>query len=188
MSSSSFNPFEVQLPDHTSESHPLVVVPVFLRVGLIYATVAPGYRATVLHQNRGVLEIRRDLAADVARLYELGVHRLVTTMSAVDILEDGLAGLLTDLEGYGIDWSHIPFPSPRQKDVGFQDYLRGEVEVIRRDVLSGRRVAVHLKAWGAELERRMAILATMLDPELSLVEARSMTTAAVRTGQCMLPF
>lgn len=187
-SSPSFNPFEIQLPDHTSESHPLVVVPVCLRTGVLYVTIAPGYRTTVLHQDKGVLEIRRDLAADVARLDELGINRLVTTMSAVDILDGGLGGLLTDLDGYGIDWSHIPFPSVREQDIGFQDYLKGEMDVIRRDVDAGRRVAVHLKAWSAELERRMAIMATMLEPDLSPVEARSMAMAAVRLGQCILPF
>lgn len=44
------------------------------------------------------------------------------------------------------------------------------------------------KRWDEELGERMAIMATMLDPKLSLEEARWMTTAAVRLGHCMVPF
>ena len=187
-SSPSFNPFEVQLPDHTSKTHPLVVVPVYLRVGTVYATIAPGFRSTMFHRGRGVLEVKRDLATDVARLDELGIKRLVSTMTAEDILEDGLGGLLVELEGYGIAWTHIPFPKPGREDAYFQRYLEQEMEAVRSDVLAGRRVAAHGLGWGRELERRMAIMATMLDPELSLEEANSMATAAVRLGHCMVPF
>ena len=178
----------IQLPDHTSETHPLVLVPVYLRVGVLYATIAPGYRSTLLHSGKGVLEVRRDLAADVARLDGFGVKRLVTTMSADDILEDGLGGLLVELEGYGIAWSHIPFPRPGKERLWFQRCLEQEMGHVRSDVLAGRPVAVHLKAWGRELERRMAIMASLLDRSLSQDEARSLATAAVRLGQCMLPF
>ncbi len=186
--SRSFNPFEVQLPDHTSQSHPLVVVPVCLRVGNLYATIAPGFRSTMFHRGRGVLEVRRDLASDVARLDSFGIKRLVSTMTADDILEYGLGGLLTELDGYGIAWSHIPFPKPGEEDAYFQRYLEQEMGAVRADVLAGRLVAVHGLGWGKELERRMAIMATMLDPELSPEEARSATTAAVRVGHCLLPF
>lgn len=188
MSSGSFDPVSIQLPDHTSQTHPLAVVPVYLRVGTVYATIAPGFRATMFHRGRGVLEVKRDLATDVARLDGFGIKRLVTTMSAEDILEDGLGGLLVELEGYGIAWTHIPFPKPGREDGYFQRYLEKEMEAVRADVLAGRAVAFHGKGWGRELERRMAIIATMLDPGLPLVEARSMTTAAVRFGHCILPF
>lgn len=187
-SSPSFNPFEVQLPDHTSETHPLVVVPVCLRVGTLYATIAPGFRSTMFRRGRGVLEVRRDLPSDVARLDAFGIKRLVSTMTGEDILEYGLGGLLVELEGYGIAWSHIPFPRRGEEDEYFQRYLEQEMEPVRADVLAGRPVAVSLKGWGKELERRLAIMATMLDPNLSVEEARSMTTAAVRTGHCILPF
>lgn len=187
-SSPSFNPFEVQLPDHTSKTHPLVVVPVYLRVGTVYATIAPGFRSTMFHKGKGVLEVRRDLATDVARLDAFGIKRLVSTMTAEDILEYGLGGLLVELEGYGIAWSHIPFPKRGEEDAYFQRYLEQEMEAVRADVLAGRPVAVSLKGWGKELERRMAIMATMLDPKLSMEEARSATTAAVRVGHCLLPF
>lgn len=187
-SSPSFNPFEIQLPDHTSQTHPMVVVPVYLRVGTVYATIAPGFRSTMFHRGRGVLEVKRDLATDVARLDALGIKRLVSTMAAEDILEHGSGGLLVELEGYGIAWSHIPFPKRGEEDKYFQRYLEKEMEAVRADVLAGRPVAASLKGWGKELERRMAIMATMLDPELSLEEARSMTTAAVRVGHCILPF
>lgn len=187
-SSPSFNPFETQLPDHTSQTHPLVVVPVYLRVGTVYATIAPGFRSTMFHRGRGVLEVKRDLATDVARLDAFGIKRLVSTMTAEDILEYGSGGLLVELEGYGIAWSHIPFPKRGEEDKYFQRYLEQEMEAVRADVLAGRPVAASLKGWGKELERRMAIMATMLDPELSPEEARSMTTAAVRLGHCMVPF
>ena len=187
-SSPSFNPFEIQLPDHTSQTHPLVVVPVYLRVGTVYATIAPGFRSTMFRRGKGVLEVRRDLATDVARLDGYGIKRLVSTMTAEDILEDGLGGLLVELEGYGIAWTHIPFPKPGSEDAYFQRYLEQEMEAVRADVLAERPVAIHGKGWGRELGRRMAIMANMLDPELSLEEANSMATVAVRLGHCMVPF
>lgn len=186
--SSSFNSFSFQFPEQTSETNPLVVVPVCLRVGTIYATIAPGYRGTHFPRDSGAFEVRRNLADDVARLDGFGIKRLVTTMAAEDILEVGLDGLLVELEGYGILWSHIPFPKRGNEDEYFQRYLESEMEAVRTDVLAGRAVAVHLVGWGRELERRMAIIATLLDPDLSLDEARSMATAAVRLGHCMLPF
>lgn len=176
------------LSEHTSQTHPLVVVPVYMRVGALYATIAPGFCSTMLHRGHGVLEIRRDLASDVARLDGFGIKRLVSTMSAEDILEDGLGGLLVNLEGYGIAWTHIPFPKPEGEDEYFHRYLEQEMEAVRADVRAGRAVAVHGKGWGVELERRMAIMVAMLDPELSPEEARSMTTAAVRLGHCIMPF
>lgn len=188
MSSDSFDPLSIQLPDHTSQTHPLVVVPVYLRVGTVYATIAPGFRATMFHHGRGVLEVKRDLGTDVARLDGFGIKRLITTMTAEDILEDGLGGLLVELDGYGIAWTHIPFPKPGRNDEYFRRYLEEEMESVRADVLAGRPVAIHGKGWGRELERRMAIIATMLDPGLSSDEARSMTTAAVRLGHCILRF
>lgn len=141
-SSPSFNPYEVQLPDHTSQTHPLVAVPVYLRVGTVYATIAPGFRSIMFHRGRRVLEVKRDLGADVARLDELGIKRLVSTMAADDILEDGLGGLLVELEGYGIAWTHIPFPNQGGGDAYFQAYLEQEMEAVRADVLAGRPVAV----------------------------------------------
>lgn len=165
-----------------------MAIPITLRTGTLFATIAPGYQGAFLTKGKGVAAVRRDLATDIERLATYGICRLVTTMSAEDIIEDGLGGLLTELEGHGIDWSHLPFPGPDLRDESFHDHLRREVSIIRGELLENQKIALHAKGWGRLLERRIATVITMADDSISEEKALSMATAAVRTGHAILPF
>jgi hypothetical protein len=185
--SSSFDPQQHTRPDITSETHPLPVFPVHLAVGTVYLTLPPGFRGTLYRKAEGVAEIRRDLSADVARLDGFGIKRLVTVMSAEGILQHGLGGLLTDLDGFGIAWTHLPFPPYGVEDVGFPRYLAQEIEVIRLDMSQGRKVAIHGSGWGPLFEGRLRKILCLLDPELSPPQVRALTTATLRSANAMSP-
>lgn len=178
---------QFQQPDITSQTHPILVLPIYLSVGTVYVTMPPGFQGMLYRKARGVAAVRRDLSADVARLSDLKVDRLVTLMCADGILQHGLGGLLTDLDGAGIAWSHIPFPYRWQGDETFPRYLEQEMEVIRRDVAKGCKVAFHDAGWRWVFECRVKSILTMLDPELPLAEARALATAAIRLGNSISP-
>lgn len=178
---------QLQQPDITSQTHPIIFLPIYLSVGTVYVTMPPGFRGMLYRKARGMAEIRRDLSADVTRLSDLGIHRLLTVMSVDGILQHGLGGLLTDLEGAGIDWTHIPFPYPGQDDETFPRYLGEEMVVIRSDVANGRKVAIHDAGWRRMFEPRLAKILSMLDPELSSEGARAIATATIKLGNAMSP-
>lgn len=64
---------QLQQPDITSQTHPILVLPIYLSVGTVYVTMPPGFQGMLYRKARGVAAVRRDLSADVARLALAGL-------------------------------------------------------------------------------------------------------------------
>ena len=154
----------------------------------ILITPAPGYNGNRYKAGAGRQSIERNLVADVASLKRLGIGRLVTTLAGDEILDAEMGGLLAELEAIGIEWSHLPFPLERKHEADFATYLHQEMQVIRKDFESGQKIAVHGIGYGRFMERRLAIIATMLDSSLTYAQARALSTATVGLGRSMIGY
>lgn len=153
----------------------------------LYATIPPGCKGMVSHPAYGLIDVERDMSVDVEALAAHGVGRLVSMMSADDILSSGMGGLLTDLEGAGIEWTHLPFPSRHLPDDGFPRYMAEQVAVIEKDMRRGRRVALHGAGWGLRFARDLEKLVTAFDEALSPRVAKVVVTATLRSGRSIVP-
>ena len=164
-----------------------MLIPVEIGVWTLYATIPPGCKGVVSHQDYGLIDIERDMAVDVEALIAHGVGRLVSMMSADDVLASGMGGLLTDLEGAGIEWTHLPFPSRRIPDEGFPRYLAEQAEVIRMGLTAGVKIAVHGSGWGPSLLRTLPRLVMSVDSDIHHSEAAARAYAAAITGRAIIP-
>lgn len=172
----------------TSETHPLLVLPMPLGTKAIFVTPAPGYNGSRYKSGVGHESIERNLVADVASLKRFGINRLVTTLAGDVILDAEMGGLLTELEANGIEWSHLPFPLERKHEANFASYLHQEMQVIRKNFEGGQKIAVHGIGYGRFMERRLAIIATMLDSNLAYAEARALSVATLGLGRAMMGY
>lgn len=183
----SSDPLGLRSVTHTSQSHPLVVVPMNAGGWTLYATIPPGCKGIVSHEDYGLIDIERDMSADVEALASYGIGRLVSMMAAEDILSSGMGGLIVDLEGYGIDWTHIPFPSRRLPDRGFPQYLDQQVKVIRRDLEAGVKVAIHGAGWNLAFTRSATTLRAAIEGKKLECPLHHCAITATVVGRILVP-
>jgi hypothetical protein len=153
----------------------------------LYATIPPGCKGIVSHPAYGLIDIERDMSVDVEALAAHRVGRLVSMMSADDILSSGMGGLLTDLEGAGIEWTHLPFPSRRLPDEGFPRYLTEQAALLRSNLLMGMKIAVHGRGWSPRLVGDMTRLIVAMDGSVCMERTSVSVDVAVRLMRALVP-
>lgn len=168
-----------ELPDITSTSNPLLLVPIDLFTGRIYLTTAPGYKSIVWFQNRGACRIHRDMAKDVGRLRANGIDRLVTLMAGDEILDAEMHDLEPELARNGMQWTHLPLPRGAGEDRFFREDLSEVAKILRRDLKDGKAIAFHVDQWEYRMEVYMPSILLALDSMPSAIRATAMVKGAL---------
>lgn len=156
----------------TSLSHPLYLIPFGLPKCNISLTVPPGYKETYWVGGDYACYVNRDMGSDVARLHALGVNRLITLMVGQDILDSGMGGLETELDGYGIQWAHLPIMEGAENDEYFERELSRFSSEIWPSIQSGEHIAIHSDGWNSGIESHLPKILMSIDESLDLAAAR----------------
>ncbi len=163
----------------TSLSHPLYLIPLGLPTYNISLTVPPGYKESYWVGSDYACFINRDMGTDVARLNALGVNRLITLMVGQDILDCGMGGLETELEGYGIQWAHLPIMEGAEYDDYFERELSRFSSEIWPSVTSGEHIAIHSDGWNSGIESHLPKILMSIDESLDQAAARGHVDVAL---------
>lgn len=174
-----------ELPDITSSSRPLCLVPIDLQDGRIYLTTGPGYRSLVWFQDRGPCRIHRDMAADVEKIRTQGVSRLITLMSGTEILDADMGSLEPELKSKGLKWSHLPLPSGAGSEPFFREELARLGRGFRRELKAGQSLAFHADDWEYRVEVYFPSILCELDRTLTATKALAMVRAALGYGRAL---
>jgi hypothetical protein len=156
----------------TSQSHPVYLIPLGLPKYNISLTVPPGYKESYWVGADYACVVNRDIGADIARLNALGVNRLITLMDGQDILDSGMGGLETELDGYGIQWAHLPIMEGPESNDYFERELSRFSSDIWPSVKSGEHIAIHSDGWNSGIESHLPKILMAIDESLDLAAAR----------------
>lgn len=174
-----------ELPDITSKSRPLCLVPIDLNYGRVYLTTGPGYRGMVWFQNRGACRIHRDMPTDVTRIRAHGITRLVTLMDGAEILDADMGSLEPELVRHGLHWSHLPLPSGAGTEPFFREELADLAKTFRRELKAGQTLAFHADDWEYRIEVYLPSILCELDRTLTSTKALAMVKAALGYGRSL---
>jgi protein tyrosine phosphatase (PTP) superfamily phosphohydrolase (DUF442 family) len=171
-----------QNPDVTSVNCPLTFSPIDCRQGRIVLTTAPGASMTMGYSDRGVVQINRDMATDIARIAAQGISHILTLLPADKLMDAGMTSLRMATEDAGLTWLHLPVTESDFPDKYFKQDLAELQPPLQKALDAGRSIAVHATDWHGRLELALPRILASLDPKLSTADIATRVEAAIALG------
>jgi hypothetical protein len=168
--------------DVTSENCPLFLSPINCLAGKLFLTTAPGASKNVGYSDRGLVNIRRDMDADVARITASGATHLVTTLTGDELVDAEITSLRICAEAAGLTWLHLPFADRDLSQRHFQEDLNSLLPALRSVLARGGAIALHADDWRGRTEVLIPALLARLDESLSKETVNERALAAMALG------
>ena len=169
--------------DVTSKNCPIVLSEVACLQGRFLLTTAPGASRNLVYEDRGLIQVRRDMAIDIADLTAAGATHVLTLLRGDELMDADMTSLRMVAEEAGIEWLHLPFVEADLSSPHFRRDLAAVVPILRKALSAGGAIAVHTHDWRGRLPLLLPKLLIAIDSSLGEEHATTLVEEAVVQGE-----